>query len=86
MGGLHGRCHRGQEAGAEATVPYTRLGQGLTFALRHRGGRLICRVDPGIIQNVLPGANGRFIWRAIKKRSRRCCTISGPPKPPTPSH
>lgn len=55
---------RGYPAGQRLAAKLRGEGhRGLIYpAVRHRGGRCFAAFDPGIIQNVRPGANWRFVW------------------------
>jgi hypothetical protein len=46
--------------------------RGLLYpSVRHQGGRSFAAFDPGIIQNVRPGASWRFVWNGFPDYSLR---------------
>lgn len=69
---LHGLSHpaldpdpaAGYPAGQALAADLRRAGhRGLVYpSVRHRGGRCFVAFDPGIIQNVRPGASWRLVW------------------------
>jgi len=70
---LHGMAHpaldpdpdRGYPAGQRLAADLRSEGhRGLIYpSVRHAGGRCFVAFDPGIIQNVRPGAGWRLVWR-----------------------
>jgi len=70
---LHGMAHpaldpdpdRGYPAGQRLAADLRSEGhRGLIYpSVRHPGGRCFVAFDPGIIQNVRPGAGWRLVWR-----------------------
>lgn len=70
---LHGEAHpaldpdpvRGYPAGQRLAVDLRAEGhRGLIYpSLRHPGGRCFVAFDPGIIQNVRPGASWKLVWQ-----------------------
>ena len=69
---LHGTSHpaldpdsaTGYPAGQALAADLRRDGhRGLVYpSVRHRGGRCFVAFDPGVIQNVRPGASWRLVW------------------------
>ena len=72
---LHGEAHRSLDPDPEAGYPagqalaadLRREGyRGLIYpSVRHDGGRCFVAFDPGIIQNVRPGASWKFVWKGV---------------------
>jgi RES domain-containing protein len=70
---LHGRAHpaldpdpdRGYPAGQRLAAELRGEGhRGLVYpSVRHPGGRCLVAFDPGIIQNVRPGASWKLVWQ-----------------------
>jgi RES domain-containing protein len=70
---LHGRAHpaldpdpdRGYPAGQRLAAELRGEGhRGLVYpSVRHPGGRCLVAFDPGIIQNVRPGAGWKLVWQ-----------------------
>jgi RES domain-containing protein len=70
---LHGETHpaldpdpaRGYPAGQSLTADLRGEGhRGLIYpSMRHKGGRCFGAFDPGIIQNVRPGASWKLVWQ-----------------------
>ena len=70
---LHGEAHpaldpdpeRGYPAGQRLAADLRAEGhRGLIYpAVRHPGGRCFVAFDPGIIQNVRPGARWKLVWQ-----------------------
>lgn len=61
----------GYPAGQELAMQLRRQGyRGLVYpSVRHPGGRCFVAFDPGIIQNVRPGAHWRLVWRGTAEFS-----------------